>query len=209
MLLPVAENEDLLARFSGTKKVRGLLVIRWSMIQECVLGVTRLVYDEGKQNPTIGNMIEAIRNPPSAPLWERLKTVFAVPIKPTPPMDRSWSDAELKMWAEVEKQETEELRQAFDRYLPKLQEEWDWFESHRNPFKDLRDKRIAHLDTSKVGNDYVPKGVKGPEWGDIKKAIQRLINVAEILLTILHQKDESFGQFVEIAKRDARAFWGI
>jgi hypothetical protein len=32
MLVPIAEVGDVLKRFSGTKRARGLLVIRWSPI---------------------------------------------------------------------------------------------------------------------------------------------------------------------------------
>jgi hypothetical protein len=39
--------------------------------------------------------------------------------------------------------------------------------------------------------------------------MQRLIHIAELLLTILQKKDESFDQFVELARRDARDFWEI
>jgi hypothetical protein len=43
----------------------------------------------------------------------------------------------------------------------------------------------------------------------MKEAVGRLIQVAEILLTILHQKDESFEQAVKIARQIAADFWEI
>jgi len=51
------------------------------------------------------------------------------------------------------------------------------------------------------------KGAPGPEWKVVKEAVQRLIRIAELLLTILHNKDEGFDQFVELARRDARDYW--
>ena len=68
---------------------------------------------------------------------------------------------------------------------------------------------MAHLDTSRVGNNYVLRKVIGPEWGIIKEAMQRLIEMAELLLNILHQSDEPFGRFTKLAKRDAADFWKI
>ena len=75
-------------------------------------------------------------------------------------------------------------------------------------FKNLRDQRLAHVDVAKAGQTYELKKAPGPEWGVDKEAVQRLICIAELLLTILQKKDESFGQFVELARRDARDFWG-
>jgi hypothetical protein len=51
--------------------------------------------------------------------------------------------------------------------------------------------------------------VADPEWGVIKEAVQRLIEMAELLLNVLHRKDESFGQFSKLARRDADDFWKI
>jgi hypothetical protein len=43
----------------------------------------------------------------------------------------------------------------------------------------------------------------------MKQAIERLVAVAEILLVILHQKDEAFNQFLKIARENAGAFWSV
>jgi hypothetical protein len=79
--------------------------------------------------------------------------------------------------------------------------------NHRTEFKKIRDKQLAHLDTSKVGSDYVLTPVNGPDWKTVKEAIDRLVELAELLLTVLHRLDESFDQFRELAKRDASGFW--
>jgi hypothetical protein len=129
-----------------------------------------------------------------------------VPIKP---MNRPTTEADLLFWQEMEKMEIEELRQAFDQYLPELQKEWQWFSQHEQTFKELRDKRFAHLDVSLVGQEYKLAPVEGPDWTTVKEAVGRLINVAEILLTILHKKDEGFDQAVEIARQIAADFWEI
>jgi hypothetical protein len=41
-----------------------------------------LTYDQGSQNPTAGNLIEKILDPQAEGLRQKLKAVFAVPIKP-------------------------------------------------------------------------------------------------------------------------------
>jgi hypothetical protein len=47
-----------------------------------------------------------------------------------------------------------------------------------------------------------------PEWG-VKEAVQRLIEMAELLLNILHQRNEPFGQFTSLAERHAADFWKL
>ena len=86
-------------------------------------------------------------------------------------------------------------------------EGWLWFENHQTEFKKIRDKQLAHLDTSKAGSDYVLTPVSGPDWKTVKEAIDRLVELAKLLLTVLHRLDESFDQFRESAKRDASGFW--
>jgi hypothetical protein len=109
----------------------------------------------------------------------------------------------------MERREVEELKQAFEQHLLELDKEWQWFSGHRDKFKELRDRRLAHVDVAKAGQAYELKNAPGPEWKVVKQAVQRLIHIAELLLTILQKKDESFDQFVELARRDARDFWGI
>jgi len=100
-------------------------------------------------------------------------------------------------------------RQAFDQDLLELEKEWKWFTKHRDKFKNLRDRKLAHVDVAKAGQAYELKQAPGPEWKVVKEAVRRLIRIVELLLTILHKKDEGFDQFVELARRDAQDFWEI
>jgi hypothetical protein len=87
MLSPIAENQQLLKTFSGSKRANGLQIVRWSLIQECIIGITKLAYDSGSKNPTAGKLIEAILNLPSTTL-DKLKDGFSVPIKAVLASDR-------------------------------------------------------------------------------------------------------------------------
>jgi hypothetical protein len=72
LLFPTAENEELLKKISRTKRARGFSVNRWSLIQECLIGITKLTYDQGSQNPTAGNLIEKILDPQAEGLRQKL-----------------------------------------------------------------------------------------------------------------------------------------
>src|ERR1700751_1235371 len=75
MLLPMNENQDLIYRVSKTKRARGFEVLRWNLVQQCIIGVNKLVYDNKPQNPTAGNLIEAILSAPQG-MRDKLKAVF-------------------------------------------------------------------------------------------------------------------------------------
>jgi hypothetical protein len=119
-LVPVAENQDLLKRFSQTKRAHGLQIVRGSLIQECIIGITKLAYDPDSKNPTAGRLIETILNLPTQTL-NKLKDAFSVPIKAVLASDRMPTEADLLVGQEMEKMDIQELRQAFDQYLPKLE----------------------------------------------------------------------------------------
>jgi hypothetical protein len=151
MLFPMNENQDLICRVSKTKQARGFEVLRWNLVQQCIIGVNKLVYDNKPQNPTAGNLIEAILSAPQG-MRDKLKAVFSVPIKSAPLIYRSEEEEkeQAAVWEEIEKIEMRELQQIFDAYLPKLDQEWEWFNERKQIFKDLRDKRFAHIDVMLV-----------------------------------------------------------
>ena len=208
MLLPMNENQDLIYRVSKTKRARGFEVLRWNLIQQCIIGINKLVYDSKPQNPTAATLIAGILNAPQA-LRDKLEAAFSVPIKPAPSMLGQTAEEDPAIWEEIEKLETQELKEAFNQSLPELEQEWQWFSQRERKFRDLRDKRLAHIDVMSVGKEYALSAPQGPTWTEVKEAIERLVHVTEILLTILHQKDESFGQFQAIAREVAGDFWEI
>jgi AbiU2 len=209
MLVPVAENRELLKKLSESKRKPGVGIVRWSLVQTCIIGITKLAYDKDSRNPTVRNLIEAIVDPPSRPLRDKLKDAFSIAIKAAPVPGDTPTEDDLAVWNEIEKIEVQELRESFDRYLPRLEEQWQWFSQHEGAFKELRDKRFAHVDVSLIDQQYKLREVEPPTWNTMKEAVEHLILVAEILLTILHQKDESFEQAVAIARKAATDFWEI
>jgi hypothetical protein len=117
LLFIAAEDQELLQKISGTKRARGFSVNRWSLIQECIIGIAKLAYDSGPQNPTAARLIEDILNPQADGLREKLKARFVVPIKPSLVPGRPPTKEDLAVREEIERREIEELKQAFDQVL--------------------------------------------------------------------------------------------
>lgn len=137
----------------------------------------------------------------------KLRDAFSIAIKPVPILGNIPTGEDLTLWEEIDKIDVQVLKQNFDRYLPRLEEQWHWFSQHEEAFKRLRDKRFAHIDVSLIDQEYKLAEVEPPSWQTMKDAVERLILVAEILLTILHRKHEGFKQVVQVARKAAADFW--
>src|SRR5262249_12998629 len=82
MLEPAIRNRALIGEVTRRKSTMGFRVLRRSVGRYCILGLTRLTYDQGPNNPTAGNFIEALvcSYHGADQLRERLKADFARPI---------------------------------------------------------------------------------------------------------------------------------
>jgi hypothetical protein len=196
MLFPMNENQELICRLSKTKRALGFEILRSNLTHHCIIGINKLVYDAQSQNPTAGSLIEAILNAPQA-LRDKLKAIFSVPIKLEDPA----------IWEKIEKTEIQKLQRAFDQNLLQLEQDWQWFSQRRAKFKELRDQKLVHLDVTLVGQEYRLATPQGPLWKEVKEAVERLINVTEILLIILHQTSEDFEKYEAFAREVASDFW--
>ena len=91
LLRPIAEDLDLLNRFQGKESSSyGLLRVRHDLVRYCVLGVTKLVYDEQEKNPTVSRLIAALLYPGHDQIRSSLKDVFSVPLKLSDPPCEPW-----------------------------------------------------------------------------------------------------------------------
>jgi hypothetical protein len=145
VLLPMAQNDALLESFSGTKRARGFLTIRAGLMQQCLIGITKLAYDAGQQNPTANQMIAALLNSEAKSLRAELKTQFAVPIKPAPNIGEVWSAQDGEMWQQEKKQEIEELHQAFEGQIKEIGQQW--VSSGNGLLAIIRNSRISATGT--------------------------------------------------------------
>ena len=209
LLRPIAEDPKLLKRFRSNEGSRGLRAIRRDLIFFCVLGITKLVYDKQTKSPTVNVLIGALLEPKHDPIRSRLKDVFSVPIPFSHRPDQPLPNKEDELRMKQKRQDVRELSETFDRYLSELQNHRDWFDSHEREFKELRDERIAHLEAHFFANKYELSRASGPTWGVMKQAIERLVTAVELLLEMLHGRDEGFDHHLKLVRENADAFWSF
>ena len=109
----------------------------------------------------------------------------------------------------MDKIEIAENQQIFEDHLFQLNQQWLWFSEHETKFTNVRDKHLAHLDVSKVGDKYERTEVASLEWKLVVEALKRLIEITNLLAAILGNESRDFDQFVRQAQRDANDFWQI
>jgi hypothetical protein len=136
MLAPVAENRELPKNLSETKRKPGIGIVRWSLVQTCIIGITKLAYDQASQNPSVRNLIEDILDPPSQTLRDKLKYAFSIAIKPALIPGDTPTEEVSAFWKEIERIEVQELQQDFDRYLPQLESNDNGSNNTKKPSKN-------------------------------------------------------------------------
>ena len=80
------------------------MVVQWSLIQECLIGIAKLAFDWQANNPSARNLIIGLLAQEAEELREALKADFAVPIKPEPPLGERTQE-QLQDWEEHWKEE--------------------------------------------------------------------------------------------------------
>jgi hypothetical protein len=208
LLVPISENPDTLSRFNKTSGARGLLVLRYQMIRTDVLGICRIAFDQDSRVVSALKLLKDVLQ--SRELQEALQTQYLKPSAvPAKRIDGTpLTQDEIEMWNAAEKADVTERKETFGRLIKELADDRTWLKEHRQVFVDLRNRHIAHLEvrTDDQGT-YEAVSPKGPTWIIIKETLQRLVRVAENLLTLVLDKSESFDQARELFDRDADAFW--
>lgn len=211
LLVPAAGDSRIISRFSNSPMARGFRVLRYHMIRTDVLGVCRIAFDQDGRVSAL-NLIEELLKPEAEGLRESFKADYSKPSPiPTKRMDGTpLTEEDKEMWRQAEESESKERAKEFPKLLKQLERDRNWLRRHQNEFKKLRDKHIAHLEV-RAGNrgayEIVSPG--GPTWRVMKQTLRRLVRIAENLLTLVLQKDESFDQAQMLFKRDADAFWKL
>jgi hypothetical protein len=174
----------------------------------CILGVTRLTYDQGSKNPTARNLIEDLTSSCTGAdeLRKQLKANFARPIQPGPVPGRP-TEIDIESSKEIGRLDVAEKQREFDSYISQLKEQWQWFSEHESGFVKFRNKRLAHLELSKFEDQYGPTEIEPVEWDLAAEAVGRLVQVASLASAILENPGRDLDQTQWLAQNDAQDFW--
>ena len=97
-----------------------------------------------------------------AKLKEQVKAEFSKPITAVLASGKPETKDDLLVREQMDRAETFELQQAFDDYCWSFKRKWV-AEKNGKSFKDLRDKRLAHIDVKLGRAGYQLQEIKGPD----------------------------------------------
>jgi hypothetical protein len=200
----IGDNNPISESIENKRKL-GFRIIRRSVARYGILGVTRLTYDRERQSPTAGRLIAALLALVPTDSAKNSKSFCS--LHGTGKMRGHIPSALDIPSAEEIEFEVAENRQIFDDNISQLKDKWQWFSEHETTFRNIRDKRIAHLEERKYEDRYGPTEVQPLEWNLVGEALERLIEIAKFLSFVLGTESRDFDRFVRFAKTDAKDFW--
>lgn len=207
LIWPTTDRDFQKAFTRDKTRQPGFRIFQRGMARYCILGVSKLTYDDGIRNPTVRRLIINITRCGTDNLRAKLKERFARPIAPGGVPGRPPDEIDLATSTEMDKIEIDEGQLAFDDHISQLDQHWQWFSEHEIEFTDFRDRHLAHLDVVKTGDRYEPPEVfESFGWHLVVEAIDRLIEVAGLLST-LGNESRDYSRFRKQAKIDADNFW--
>jgi hypothetical protein len=206
---PMIKDKALFDKVIQAKSAMGFRILRRSAGRYCILGLTRLTYDQGSKNPTARNLIKDLTCSCTGAdgLRKQLKANFARPMRPGVVPGYPPTELDIKLSEEIDQLEVAENQQRFDNYISHLEEHWKWFSEHESKFVEFRNKRLAHLEVTKYEDGYGPTEIEPVQWDLAVEALGRLIQVASFVSAILENPGRDLDQTQWVAQKDAQDFW--
>jgi hypothetical protein len=101
--------------------------------------------------------------------------------------------------------------EAFDNIWKNILTKWADFEGRKwvKPFKDIRDKRVAHLEVKKDGDEYKLLDINGFDlkWGDPEEAALLLEPIILDLMSAICNTGLVINRPLAGFEKDGKAFW--
>jgi hypothetical protein len=210
LLLSIAEDSEIISQFSKTQRARGFRVLRYHMFRTDIVGICKIAFDHDRRVVSALKLIKELLSQDGNELRQVLKDQYSKPwTVPTHQSDGTpLPGDEIQIWQTEELRASNERAEEFVRLLKELAEEREWLKARSRVFKELRNKQIAHLEVKEGGDgDFENVKPDNPSWQTVKETLQHLVRVAEMLLSLVLQKSESFEQAHALYEKDADAFW--
>jgi len=205
ILEPLLFDQEVVARLGAGRRAHGLQILRGTLLESCILGIAKLVYDGDDRSPSLLRLIEALQDPK---LSEALREDFAVwHLAPT-----SGDEPEvIALLQAAERREEAERRIKFDQFVDELRSSGAGLESSATlvSFRAMRDQLIAHNQLAFDGADYKPLDVTtlGLKLGDLRVVIDSLERIVDLISLIFRNASFDFEGLRAQLVTDRNAFW--
>jgi hypothetical protein len=212
-------RQPVIDRFNKTARGPGFKLVRASLLDTCILAITRLLLDGDDSNPSLCTMMRPFlrRNREKrAELLQILEQDYSDWHRRISPEERrnepEWA---IKMFEEQDEKDAQACRKEFRERADAVAEDWPQLKKASAIFAPVRNKWLAHLELEYDAGTKESTTVQLPSIPEVYVGIQAVvptITKSVSHLARLFKKNLSITppeQSVSLAKQRAAAFWEI
>jgi hypothetical protein len=215
MTVPPWTVQTVIDQFNRTERARGFEMVRASLLDTCILMITKLLLDGDDTTPSLLTMLAPFRNRQKyADLLQILEYEYSDWHRRISPEERQkYPESVIKALEEQNEKDAEACRKEFWERADAIRADWTKLRDAGDKIRPVRNQWIAHF---KVEYDPTSKRYETPElpslaeiYAIIKEVIPIITDSVSHLAGLLKGADISTDQFSALAKRDALAFWKL
>ena len=217
LLAPPWTNQSLIGRFSSTERARGFEMVRGSLLDTCILAITKLLLDGDDTNPSLLTMVRPFLPGNRARHDELLKILehdycdwhrhISAEERRTQP---EWV---IRMLEEQNEKDAEACRQEFWRRVDAVAADWPNLAQAGNKIRPVRNQWIAHFELEFDPMEGKYKPAKLPSLLTVYQTIEEIVPIitesVSHLAGIFKNLDIGTDQLTQLSKRDSSGFWEI
>lgn len=216
MVIPWA-RQPIIDRFNRTARLQGFELVRVSLLDTCILAITRLLLDGDDTNPSLCTMMRPFlrgNRHKRAELLQILEHDYSDWHRRIGSEERQnnpkWV---IQMLEEQGEKDAEACRKEFWERADTIAADWPKLIKASETFHDVRNKWIAHFEVEFDPGTKEYKPVKLPALREVYDGIEAVVpTITESvshLAGLIKSLDISPDQFAGVAKQSAAAFWEV
>jgi hypothetical protein len=183
-------NKELITAVGSSRRLRGLDIVRRSLMQSCVQDIAHITLDPHKNVPSINKVVADLGTPSTVELL-RLKFIG--------------------FWAGCDSNGRAEAQIKFEQNLESTRRHWSILQLSQElvAFKTLRDQQLAHVQLSLSEGEYERLDVHalGLKWRDIGLMLERIEPIVQSLNMLVRCAGMNMKDEKERFRQAAEIFW--
>jgi hypothetical protein len=183
-------DKQLIAAVGGGRRLRGLDIVRRSLMQSCVQDIAHITLDPHKNVPSINKVIADLE---TASTINLLRSKF------------------VQLWAGQDAERRTEAHNRFEINLEASRRDWSNLQESRvlAGFKQLRDQQLAHVQLIFSEGKYERLDVPalGLKWRDIRLMLELIEPIVLSLNTVVRCAGIDMDEERERFRKAAEIFW--
>jgi hypothetical protein len=217
LLVPPWTAQTVIDRFNRTERAHGFEMVRASLLDTCILAITKLLLDGDDTNPSLLTMVRPFltgNRPKRAELLQILEHDHSDWHKHITPEEREKNpEWVIKALEEQNERDAEACRKEFWERADAIAADWPKLAQAGDKIRPVRNQWIAHFEVEYDAATKEYKPVDLPSLLNVYQTIGEVVptitdNVSH-LAGLFKGLDISTDQLAELAKRDALAFWEV